>query len=97
MLIGTAWALCAQTDEGKRARDLVVAGRPLEAIPVYETLVRKYPDNAQLHLELCIADFKARRYREAVSQAEAALNLRSDLMVARLFLGSSYVELREYA
>jgi tetratricopeptide (TPR) repeat protein len=96
LLLVAAFSLCAQTDVG-RARDLVVAGRPLEAIPLYEALVRKFPDSAQLHLELCIADFKAHRYREAISQAEAALKLRSDLLVADLFLGSSYVELREYA
>ncbi len=97
LFMGATLALCAQTDEGKRARDLVVAGRPLEAIPVYETLVGKFPNNAQLHLELCIADYKAQRYRDAILQAEAALTLRPDLLAARLFLGSSYVELREYA
>jgi tetratricopeptide (TPR) repeat protein len=91
------FSLWAQdTDVGKSARELVVAGRPLDALPLYEALVRKFPGNAQLHLELCIAEFKAHRYGESVSQAEAALKLRSDLAVAELFLGSSYVELHEY-
>ena len=93
-----AFSLRAQDpDAGKSARNLVIAGRPSEAIPIYETLVRKFPGNAQLRLELCIADFKDRRYREAIVEAKAALKLRSDLMVAELFLGSSYVELHEYA
>lgn len=93
---GFMFACRAQTAAGagerQKARDLLVAGRPLEAIPLYEALVRKSPASAELRTDLCIANFKARRYREAIVQAEAALKLNPDLTVARLFLGSSYLE-----
>ena len=48
-------------------------------------------------MDLCITEFKAKRYRASKKHAEAALRLQRDLPSANLFLGASYVELGESA
>ncbi len=94
----TLWAQADRaSDELRKARELVIAGKPEEAIPIYQELVRALPNNPELLMNLCIAEFKARRYKEAIEQAEAALSLQPDLASANLFLGASYVELAENA
>ena len=47
-------------------------------------------------MNLSITEFKAKRYRDAARDAEAALNLQPDSSTAKLFLGASYAELEEY-
>jgi tetratricopeptide (TPR) repeat protein len=76
---------------------LVIAGKPEEAIPIYQGLVRALPNKPELLMDLCIAEFKAKRYKDAIQQAEAALKLQPDLPSASLFLGASYVELGKNA
>jgi predicted Zn-dependent protease len=46
-----------------------------------------------LLLNLCDAEYTAKRYREAAATAATALNLQPDLLPARLFLGASNLEL----
>jgi len=75
----------------------VIAGKPEQAIPIYQELVGAVPNNPELLTDLCIAEFKAKRYRDAIGHAQAALRLRPDLLSANLFLGASYVELGESA
>jgi len=75
----------------------MIAGKPEEAIPIYQELVRAAPNKPELLMDLCIAEFKAKRYKDAIQQAEAALKLQPDLPSASLFLGASYVELGENA
>ncbi|HEY7302817.1 MAG TPA: tetratricopeptide repeat protein [Bryobacteraceae bacterium] len=83
--------------EAERARQLVVSGKPGEAIPIYLQLVRAYPSSPDLLFNLCIAEFQANRYRDAADHARAALELKPDLAPADLFLGSSYLALGEDA
>jgi len=75
----------------------VIAGKPEEAIPIYQELARAFPNSAELLMDLCITEFKAKRYRASKKHAEAALRLQRDLPSANLFLGASYVELGESA
>lgn len=74
----------------------MLAGRTAEAIPIYESLVHANPNSAELHLNLAIADYKDKRYRETAEHAAAALRLRPDLVGAKLFLGAAEVGLGEY-
>ncbi|HXI44140.1 MAG TPA: tetratricopeptide repeat protein [Bryobacteraceae bacterium] len=100
LLLLAAAALCAQSDpaqKAKQARDLVLAGKAEEAIPIYLELARAAPNDAAMLVNLCIAEFKARRFRDAAGHAEAALKLQPDSLAANLFLGSSYTQLGEYA
>ena len=95
---GTLWAQADQASEKLRqAREFVIAGKPEQAIPIYQELVGAVPNNPELLTDLCIAEFKAKRYRDAIGHAQAALRLRPDLLSANLFLGASYVGLDESA
>src|SRR5690242_5749809 len=89
--------LFAQSDvsaaEADRARQLVAAGKLDEAIAAYRRLVDRSPENPILLLNLCIAEYTARRYSDALTHATAALRLAPDLPAARLFLGASQLEL----
>jgi predicted Zn-dependent protease len=93
--------LLAQTQdpaqEAQRANELVAKGKVEEAIPIYDRLIQAFPRNPGLLLNLCIAEFKARRYQNAIEHARAALKLNPDLAPANLFLGASYVELDDPA
>ena len=94
----TLWAQADQASEKLRqAREFVIAGKPEQAIPMYQELVRAAPNSPELLMDLCIAEFKAKRYRDAIEHAQAALRLQPDLPSANLFLGASYVELGESA
>ena len=64
-------------------------------MPIYQHLVDAYPSNADLLLNLSIAEFSAGQYRPAANHAQAALNLRPDLSAANLFLGASHLKLGE--
>jgi len=94
-----AWPTCAQPPsparEAQRAQELMTAGKVDEAISIYQALVRDSPDNPVLLLNLSVAEYTGRRFREAAATATAALKLQPDLLPARLFLGASYLELGE--
>ena len=101
LLLLTAVTLCAQlpdpAQQARRARELVVAGKPDEAIPIYLELARAAPNDAGILVNLCIAEFKARRFRDAAGHAEVALKVQPDSLAANLFLGASYSQLGEHA
>jgi predicted Zn-dependent protease len=82
--------------EAERAQELVAAGKLDEAIRIYRDLSRTSPNNPLLLLNLCVAEYTAKHYREAIANATAALKLQPDLLPARLFLGASYFELGEF-
>ena len=96
----SAAALCAEpqdpAEKAQRARELVVAGKAEEAIPIYRELARAFPNDARVLVNLSVAEFKAKRYRDAAEHAEAAVKLEPDSLTANLFLGSSYVELGQH-
>ena len=81
--------------QAQRAQELVTAGKVDEAIPIYQALVRNSPDNPVLLLNLSVAEYTGRRFREAAASAAAALKLHPDLLPAHLFLGASLLELGE--
>jgi tetratricopeptide (TPR) repeat protein len=85
------------SEQLRRARELVLAGKPEQAVPIYQQLIRTSPNSPDLRVDLCIAQFKARHYKDSIEQAKAALRLRPELPSANLFLGASYVELGEFA
>jgi predicted Zn-dependent protease len=94
----TIWAQVAPPSESlRRARDLVIAGKPEQAVLIYQDLVRTFPNNLDLRVDLCVAQYKARRFRDSAEQAKVALKLRPDLPAANLFLGASYLQLGEFA
>jgi tetratricopeptide (TPR) repeat protein len=93
----TLWAQApASSEQLRRARELVLAGKPEQAVPIYEELIRRFPKSPDLRLDLCIAQFKTRRYGESADQAKAALKIQPELPSANLFLGASYLELGEF-
>ena len=81
----------------RRARDLVIAGKAEQSVPISQQLVRKFPNNPGLRVDLCIAQYTARRYRDSAEEAKAALRLQPGLPSANLFLGASYLQLGEFA
>ena len=84
-------------EKAQHAWELVLAGKPEQAIPVYRELARALPDNPEMLMNLCIAEFKARRYRDAIGTAQTALKRSPGSLTANLFLGASYAELGENA
>jgi predicted Zn-dependent protease len=99
-LLFLTFTILAQTadpaKDAQRAQELVVAGRFDEAVRIYRDLVQRTPGNPLLLQNLCIAEYSARQYRDAIGHATAALKLQSDLIPARLLLGGSYLELGEF-
>lgn len=83
-------------EEARRAGELVAGGRPEEAIPIYASLAQQYPDSPELLLNLCIAEFRAKRYQDTIVHANDALRLNPSLAPANLFLGAAYLELGQY-
>jgi tetratricopeptide (TPR) repeat protein len=83
--------------KAQKARELVVAGKAEEAIPIYLELAYAAPNDAGILVNLSIAEFKAGRFRDAAGHAEAALRLQPDSLAANLFLGASYSQLGENA
>jgi predicted Zn-dependent protease len=96
VLIFAAGAVLGQNAEFDRARELLTAGHAAEAAAIYRDLARAQPNNADLLVNLTIAEYKAGRFREASESASAALKLSPDLLPANLFLGASLLELREF-
>ena len=83
--------------EAQHAQELVRAGKAEDAIPIYQDLLRRSPENAALLMNLCVAEYTAKRYPDAIAHASAALRIEPDLLPARLFLGASRLELGEFA
>ncbi len=93
--------VCAQptdlTRKAQTARELVLEGKAEQAIPIYAEIAREAPQDAANLVNLAIAEFKAKRYRDSAEHAQAAVKLQPDLPGANLFLGASYAALGEHA
>ncbi len=97
LFAATVWAQAGPASEQlRRAQELVLQGKPEQAITIYQELIRTFPNSPDLLMDLSIAQFKARHYRDSIEQAKAAIHLRPELPSANLFLGASYVELGEF-
>ncbi len=82
--------------EYDRARELLTTGHPDEAAAIYRELSKADPRNADLLLNLSIAEYKAGKFAYAAASAASALKLNPDLVPARLFLGASYLETGDF-
>ena len=82
--------------QAQQAQQFIAEGKFNEAIRIYRELLRSSPGNAILLQNLCIAEYSAKLYRDAIVHAAAALKLEPSLAPARLFLGGSYLELGDY-
>ena len=97
MLVCVALQCAAQSGEDDRARRLLAAGQAADAAAIYRKLSRANPANADLLVNLSIAEYKAGDFSGSAGSAAAALKLQPDLLPARLFLGASQLELGEFA
>jgi predicted Zn-dependent protease len=79
--------------KSQHGKELMAAGRYVEAVPIYRELVQALPHNPGLILNLGMALHMAGRDREAVPQFEAALKLQPDLLPAALLLGAANMRL----
>lgn len=81
----------------RQAAELVRAGKPDQAIPIYRELANAFPGVPSFGINVAIAQYKAGRYRDAIAQCKEVLRLRPDLFTAWLFLGASQVGLGDQA
>ena len=92
-----AAVLLAQTEDpavkAQRGKEFITSGRFGEAAAIYAELVKIYPENAGLQLNLGMAYHMADRPKEAVAPLEAAVKLQPSLFPANLFLGGTYLKL----
>jgi len=87
----SAWGQSTSaSQQAERARELVASGKPEQAVPIYEELLKVSPDNAALLANLAVALYEAGRYADVIEQCQKALSLRPDLTTAWLFLGAAY-------
>ncbi len=90
-------ALAAQPDDAalksRQAKELMAAGRYAEAAPIYAELVKTFPNDPRLLLNLGLAQQMAGQCGAAVRQFEAAAKLRPDLYPAWVSLGGCYLDL----
>lgn len=70
------------------------AGKAGDALPFFQELVGKEPDNAEAWRELGIAQFRKDSFEEAVASLEKATALQSQDTRAWFFLGATYRESR---
>lgn len=75
----------------------MAAGRFEEAIPLYSELVKAFPRNAGMRMNLAMAEYMAGHPRKAIPHFEAALKLQPKLAPAWQFLGAAHLQLGELA
>ncbi len=85
------------TDElaarSQHAREAMNSGKYKEAISIYLELIRAFPTQPGLRMNLGIAQHMAGQYQESIRQLEAALRADPKLTEALLFLGASEQQL----
>ena len=79
--------------KSNEANALVQAGHAEQAIPIYRELIAAFPHEVMFRLNLSIALYKAKRYRETVKECDALSKSHPELFPAWLFLGASYLKL----
>jgi len=101
VLLGAQSSMMAQSsdaaDKWRRANDLMQAGKPDQAIPLYRELAAAFPRDTSFGINLAIAQYKAHLYRDAIEECGALLKLQPKLFSAWLFLGASELELDDAA
>ncbi len=91
-------ALTQDTDlaaESHQARELMASNRFAEAIPIYEKLVKAFPGNPGLLLNLALAEEMAGRPASAIPHFEAVLKVQPDSLPALLSLSMARLQLNQ--
>jgi len=81
--------------ESHRAKELMAASHFSEAIPIYESLLKAFPGNTGLLLNLALAEEMAGRPARAVPHFEAVLKVQPDNMPALLSLSMARLQLNQ--
>ena len=96
-----ASCLHAQTpglaEQSHRAKELIDAGKPAAAVPIYRELAKALPGNAGILLDLGLALDLSGNKSEAIGQYRAALKIDANLFPALLLLGTAYLDLGQPA
>jgi predicted Zn-dependent protease len=77
----------------KRANALTQSGKLEEAIPIYQQLIGAFPHETSLKLNLAIAFYKAKRYRETAQECDGVASSEPGMFPAWLFLGAARYKL----
>ena len=92
-----AQAQDALAEMARHAKELIAAGRPGEAVPIYRELVRALPDNPGLVLNLGLALDMSGDKRAAIRQYQTVLKSDPQSFPALLLLGTAYLDLSQPA
>lgn len=84
-------------EKAQHAKELMAAGRPAEAVPIYRELIKSLPGNPGLILNLGLALDLSGQKREAIKEYEAVLKIDANSFPAELLMGSAYLDLSEPA
>src|SRR5208282_278552 len=93
LLVCPIWAQQDLAEKAQAAKQLMGAGHPGEAVPIYRELVRAMPDNPGLVLNLGLALDMSGDKRGAICEYQAVLKLDPQSFPARLLMGTAYLDL----
>jgi len=79
----------------RRAAQLMQSGQPREAAKLYESLIKQFPSNAGLQMNLGMARFQAAEHAHAIPPLERATKLDVKLTPAWLVLGLAHWKLNQ--
>jgi len=83
----------ALAEKAQHAKELMAAGRPGEAVPIYRELIKAIPNNPGLVLNLGLALDMSGDKRAAIREYQAALKLEADFFPPLLLMGTAYLDL----
>ena len=93
--IADAWQSAEVAASSERAKQMMVAGKFEEAIPLYQQLVQALPGNSGMVLNLALAQHMAGHEKEAIPNFEAVLKAQPNLVPALLSLGAARLTLSQ--
>jgi len=93
LLVSPARAQQALAEKAQAAKQLMAAGHPGDAVPIYRELLRAMPDNPGLTLNLGLALDMSGDKRGAIREYQAVLKLDPQSFPARLLMGTAYLDL----
>ena len=83
----------ALAEKAQHAKELMAAGKPEEAVPIYRELNQAVPNNPGLVLNLGLALDMSGNKPEAIRQYQGVLKLDPDSFPALLLMGTAYLDL----
>ncbi len=92
---GQSWALRIQDSQWEQGKKYLAEGKAKEARQVFESLVKKYPGEPELHLFLGLSSLRLRDAQAAEIHIRRALRLDPDNVEARTLLGWIQLEVRK--